>query len=110
MKNRLNAGIELGDSLGYMKLYNFLNHTLMKFIQIKILVISGVIYKDMRDVPPEYNLNKYQKYLYKLKEIPLSRLLRIRKSMGSKVWGSELDFINFIYRYYSMEVQSEDVG
>jgi hypothetical protein len=107
MRIRIKAGLDLGQALGYSTFYNFMNKAIKCLVDIKVLVISGVIYKEIRDLPDAYDekaLSRYQKYLWKLKEIPLSRFLRLRQVMGNKVWRTEYDFLNFLYRYYSEEV------
>lgn len=103
IKNRMVAGLDLCDSLGVRRFYNYLCKSLFCFIQIKQLLISGAIYKSIRGLPDTYDektLSRYNKFLWRLKEVPLSELLRIRKCVGNKVWKSELDFINFLYCYY----------
>lgn len=110
MKDRINVGLELADSMNYTSMYNFMTKCLRCFIEIKILCISGVVYKTIRNLPDSYDeksLARYQKYLWRLKEIPLSRLLRLRQAMGTKVWRSEFDLLTFIYTYYNNELQLE---
>lgn len=113
MRTRIKAGVDLGEALGYNKFYNYMNKSLMNFIQIRVLIISAVVYKDLHDLPDEYEdkktLVRYQKYMYKIKEIPLSRFLRLKTALiASKPWQSELDFISFLYRYYDDEVKLGD--
>ena len=110
MKDRINVGLELADSMNYTSMYNFMTKCLRCFIEIKILCVSGVVYKTIRNLPDSYDeksLARYQKYLWRLKEIPLSRLLRLRQAMGTKVWRSEFDLLTFIYTYYNNELQLE---
>ena len=78
----------------------------MSFIQIKELLISGVVYKQIYKLPDGYDekrLSKYQRYVWKLKEIPLSRILRLYRSLGTKIWRSDIEFLNFVYRYILVE-------
>lgn len=101
MKTRIQAGKELGDIYGFDKFYNFMGANLMTMIEIKMLIISGVIYKKVRNIPDCYNekkMAKYQRYIWKLKEIPLSRLLRLRSSMGKR-WREPEDFLRFYYDF-----------
>ena len=111
MRNRVKIGVDLGNTLGWGTFYNFLNSSLESFIQIKMLMISGVVYKQIDTLPDVYDTNKlakYNKYIWRLGGIPLSRFLRI-KSMLSLTgrWGSGSDFLEFIYGYYSESVKME---
>lgn len=106
IKNRIKAVNDLAEDLGYTKLYNYLAKSLLLLCELKMLIISGVVYKDIRKLPSTFDekaLSRYKKYIWRLKEIPMSELLQIRQSMGAYPWRSELDAINFIYRYYSMK-------
>lgn len=107
IKNRMKAGLELCETYGYKSFYYKLKNTLVSFIQIKELIISGVIYKSIYKLPNGYDektLSRYQGYIWRLKEIPMSRILRLYLALGEKIWNSELDFLNFLYKYiYSEE-------
>ena len=106
MKNRITAGVDLCETLGYGTFYNYMAKSLLCFIEIKQLLISGVIYKCIRNLPDSYDektLSRYNKYLWRLKQIPTSDLLRLRQCLGDKRWNSELDFLNFLYKYYTIE-------
>ena len=113
LKNRVRAGTELAESYGYSSFYNRLRKTLMCFIQLKELLISGVVYKQIHKLPDCYDertLSRYQRYIWRLKEIPLSRILRLYSSLGNSVWRSDIDFLNFLYSYiYSEEKNSLEV-
>lgn len=106
MKNRIAAGVDLCETLGYGTFYNYMSRSLLSFIEIKQLLISGVIYKCIRNLPDNYDektLSRYNKYLWRLKQTPMTDLLRIRQCLGDKRWSSELDFLNFLYKYYTIE-------
>lgn len=113
LKNRVRAGTELAESYGYSSFYNRLRKTLMCFIQLKELLISGVVYKQIHKLPDCYDertLSRYQRYIWRLKEIPLSRILRLYSSLGNSAWRSDIDFLNFLYSYiYSEEKNSLEV-
>lgn len=105
MKNRIKAGKELAETLGYSTFYNFLKSSVDNCVDIKLLIINGYIYKEIREVPNGYDekkLGKYQRYLYKIREIPFSKLVRLRKLLNKK-WTNEYDFLEFIYTYYNQE-------
>lgn len=109
MKNRIKAGVDLGSTLGYSSMYNFMAKSLECFCQIKMLRMSGVVYKAIRHLPDAFDekaLSRYQKYIWKLNEIPMSTLLRLRSSMGKRCWNSEEDFLRFVYNYYQSEASN----
>lgn len=106
MRNRVRAGLELAGALGYGTLYNFMAKTLLCFIELKQLMIAGVVYKSVRNLPKSYDeqaLSRYQKYLWRLREIPMTKLLTLRGCMGDTAWHSELDMVRFLYSYYGFE-------
>lgn len=106
LQNRIRAGYELAESYGYSSFYNRLRNTLSSFIQLKELIISGVVYKQVHKLPECYDenkLSKYQRYVWRLKEIPLSRILRLYTALGTSTWKSDLDFLNFVYKYVYVE-------
>lgn len=104
IRNKLKAGKELGDVYGYAKFYRFANKNLENFCTIKMLMISGVVYRKLQDLPETYDekkLSHYNKYLPELSKVPLSELLRLKQSMGNKVWKSDMDLLEFLYEYYA---------
>ena len=106
MKNRMRAGTELAESMDYGKMYNFMAKSIKNFCDLKQLIITGVVYKSVYNLPDSYDekaLSRYQKYIWRLKEIPLSDLLRLRQCMGDVRWSNDLDFVNFIYKYYLLK-------
>lgn len=106
IKNRVKAGVDLGNTIGFQKMYNFTAKSIMLFCELKMLIISGVIYKSVRNLPDSFDekaLAKYQKYIWRLKEIPLSDILRLRQCMGAYAWHNGSDFLNFIYKYYELK-------
>lgn len=103
ISNRVKAGKDLSTALGVSSMYNFMSRSIRLLSELKMLMISGVVYKTIRNLPDTYDekaLCRYQKYIWRLKQIPLSDLLRLRQAMGSKIWQSDMDFIRFIYNYY----------
>ena len=111
IKNRAKMGADLGATIGWSSFYNFFNSSLDCFIQLKVLTISGVVYKQVRDLPEAYDeqkLSKYNKYLWRLKEVPLSRFLRMKQFLldGGR-WNKPADFLQFLYCYYTESVKQE---
>lgn len=102
--NRVKAGVDLGATLGVSFMYNFLARSLRLMCELKMLMISGIVYKTIRNLPKSFDeraLSRYQKYIWRLKTIPLSELLKIRSAMGKKIWTQDTEILNFIYKYYS---------
>lgn len=103
IRNRVKAGTDLCDSVGLRSMFNFMNRSIGLLCELKMLMISGVVYKSVRKLPESFDepaLARYQKYIWRLREIPLSSLLKLRQCIGETAWKSELDFLGFIYRYY----------
>ncbi len=106
MKQRMKAGLEMASGIednSFRRLYSYMRKNIDAMIAIKMLLISGKLYKDIpREWVDYYNthdnlyLDKYQRYIWKLKTIPLSRLLLLRQSMGY-VWSTDTDFFRFLY-------------
>lgn len=104
IKNRTKAGVDLCNSVGLRSMYNFMNRSIGLLCELKMLMISGVVYKSVRNLPDTFDeaaLVRYQKYIWRLKEIPLSSFLRLRQCIGETPWKTELDFLGFIYKYYT---------
>lgn len=103
LHNRLQAGKELSEMYKYDSLYSFMKASISNIVQVKMLIDTGVVYKTIRNLPEGYDsmkLTRYQKYMWSISEIPLSRFLRLADCMGDKRWRTEADFIAFLYRYY----------
>lgn len=106
VKNRIKTGLDLADAIGIESMYNFMAKALYCMCQIKTLMISGVVYKEIRKLPDtfdEKSLVRYQKYIWKLRGIPLSELLVLRQCLGEERWKTNLDLMGFVYRYYGQK-------
>lgn len=104
LRNRIKTGVDLADAIGMSSLYNFMNRSLSLMCEIKMLRISGVVYKHIDKLPESFDtkaLARYQKFIWRLNEIPLSELLDLRQSMGSRVWRRDADLLAFVYDYYT---------
>lgn len=110
IKNRLQAGDDLAQVYGYTSFYNQLSACVKQLVDIKMLVLSGVVYKRITEVPNGYDekkLPRYQKYIWRLRDIPLSRLLRLKIFLGTTAWKSGVDLMQSIYGYYKDIIQYE---
>lgn len=104
VKNRLREGAELAGNMGYSKFYNYLHSCVFNLIRLKTLMMDGTVYKEVRKLPEFYDdsrIARYSRYIYKLREIPLSDLIILNSFLESYRWHSEEMFIRFIYEYYS---------
>ena len=89
------------------KLYAYINNNLSNFIALKMLLISGKVYKSVpKEIAELYNetyglhIDKYQRFIWRLNTIPLSKFLLVKQCMGN-TWRSDLDIMQFLYRYYT---------
>lgn len=102
-KNRLQAGLELSEVYNYGTFYAYMNNAISNIIQVKTLRINGTVYKSIRNLPECYNervLSRYNRYIWKINEIPLSRMLRLYSVLVQRKWHTEIDLLNFLYSYY----------
>lgn len=106
IKNRLKEGTDMSQSYSIRTMYKFMSNSIWSMIQLKQLMLNGIVYSHIHDLPECYDekvLSRYQRYIWRLKEIPLSHLLLIKQCMGEKTWTSSVDLIGFIYRYYEQK-------
>lgn len=111
-RNRIKAGLELIEVYGIDSLYRMLNSALQCILDIKVLCMSGVVYKQIINLPKPYDTRKlarYQRFLWKIKQTPTSRVLRCKSVLNTNgVWSSYTDFIRFIY-CYMLDMQHYEV-
>lgn len=110
-KNRLKAMYELSDIYKYSDFYIKLKYIVKSLIDIKMLMVNGVIYTKISKLPECYNekaLVKYQRNLWKIKEIPMSRLIRLYNSLGVTIWSNELDILTFLCNYLMIEIVNNE--
>lgn len=102
LRNRLKAGLDLASIYGYNRFQNYLSSCLSSLIDLKVLLISGEIYKKVINLPDGYNeskLVKYQRFLWRIKPIPMTRFLRLATFLEGEKWSCELNLMKFIYSY-----------
>lgn len=111
LKNRLKAGFDLASVYGFGKLHSYMVNCVSCLRDVKVLRVSGAVYKNLINLPNGYDeakLARYQRYIWRLNEIPLSRILRLAIFLEAKLsWNRDLDFIHFIYAYLSDEMRYE---
>lgn len=106
LKNRISAGLDLGETMGYGCFYHTMRKSLFTLIQLKQLILSGKVYKTVMGLPSAYNekqIAKYQKYIWRLNGISLSNFLELYSCMGDIIWVSDMDLLRFIYSYYDIK-------
>ena len=104
--NRLGVGRDLAESMGYASLYGRLCKSIQLMCDLKMLIMSGVVNRSVINIPKVFEdegVSRYQRHIWRLKEISMSELLILRQCIGSKKWYSDIDLLNFIYTYYSMK-------
>lgn len=106
IRDRVKAGIDLVDTYTARTLYNYVCSNIRIFTEMKGLLIAGIVYdKIPNDLPESYDLQglqRNQKYLDKVKEIPLSRLLLLYNCLMERYWKNSEDMLNFLYNYYAV--------
>lgn len=108
LRNRIKLGVDLGSVYGYSNFWSYAMNCTKSFSDIKMLVISGVVYKRIQKLPDCYNekrLGKMNRYLWKLKEVPYSSVIRLRYMLSRRKWRNESDFLAFIYNYYYADIK-----
>lgn len=112
IRNRVKAGLDLANVYEYKTFYNLFNSILQSILDIKVLYMSGIIYKQIIELPEPYDVKKlarYQKYLWKIKQIPTSRVLRCKSILNTcGRWGSDADFMRFVY-CFMLDMQHYEV-
>lgn len=113
IRNRVKSGLELAEVHGYEKMWVYMVSCIKSFTDIKILMINGIVYKKIQtELPEGYDdkkLFRYQKYIWRLESIPLSRVIRLRYALQRNKWQSGEDFLRFIYDYMYSSIKSEVV-
>lgn len=111
IRNRIKAGLDLAEVHDYEKMWVYMVGCIKAFTDIKMLSINGIIYKRIQhELPEGYDdkkLFRYRKYVWRLEEIPFSRVIRLRYALQRNKWKSGEDFLKFIYDYMYSSIKSE---
>lgn len=105
LHNRVQMAKDLVDTYDIRTLRNFLSASVKDILDIKTLYTQGIIFKSIRNIPECYDEKRLSKYNYCLErietQIPMSRIIRLYCLIQEdKVWNSEKDILDFIYKYY----------
>lgn len=112
LRNRVKSVYDLKEDYTWGQLWGYCKKILENIRDIKMLLISDDIYNSVRNLPDGYDekaLMKYQRYLYLIKGIPMTRVLRVLAMLMEQRWSNEQYFLLFIYRYYRELVVAEVV-
>lgn len=112
IRNRLKAGEDLAQVYGYGKFYNYLSSCIKQLMDLKMLIMSGVVYNRIPELPKGYDekkLMRYQRYIWRVRRLPFSRLVRLKLFVGDIKWKSSMDLLRFVYGYYKDLIQYEVV-
>lgn len=107
VRDKIQAGVDLSEDLPWSKMWAFANSFLSNLRDLKMLYISGVVYDRLVSLPDTYDAKKLSRlirYLWFIKITPMSKILQLQVVLQKKRWTCELDYINFIYRYYANDV------
>lgn len=105
LHNRLQTAKDLVDTYDVRTLRNFLSASVKDILDIKTLYTQGIIFKTIRNLPECYDEKRLSKYNYCLEristQIPMGRIVRLYCLLQEeKLWSSEKDMLDFIYKYY----------
>lgn len=112
IKNRLRAGEDLAQVYGYKKFHAYLSSCIKQLMDLKMLIMSGVVYNHIPELPKAYDeqkLMRYQRYIWRVRKLPFSRLIRLKSFVGDTVWRSNIDLFGCVYGYYKDLIQYEVV-
>lgn len=107
LKNNFQRGMDLSEDLSWEQIWSFTRAFIKSAIEIKSLCISGVVYKDLHNVPESYDikrLSRYNRYLWFIRSQPMSKLLAVYMMLDSRRWTSELEFYRFLCEYYKYSI------
>jgi hypothetical protein len=107
LKKVLNLSLLTAEGFGFTKAYYYLLGCLKDFLDIKMLVMQGVVYDRIFEVPQGFDENRLKKnnrYLKSIGRIPYNKLAGVYLLLNSVgVWRNEKDVTSFIYKLYSRE-------
>lgn len=107
ISNRFKLGMELVDTLGCLEFHKRVLKFAKTLCDIKMICISGRAYKQVLKVPKGFNdtdILKCNRYMSKIAEIPLPKILQVRLLLERNTWYSVLDFERFLLDYYRIVV------
>lgn len=110
ISNRVKEAHQLLDEYKPNELIATMNKLLTDYIDIKGLIISGTFTRNIsetQDKELKQRYSRYQRVFNMIKEVPLSRLLRLKLHIANEKEGSNI--LRFIYNYYYDFIKCEVV-
>ncbi|WP_255294051.1 hypothetical protein [Bacillus toyonensis] len=112
MSNRLKEAVDLAEKYTWSTFRNYLKRSVKSCIDVKMILSSGEVYKDIRVYENEgYNmkqLKRLQRYIPTLKEISIARLLGLLDNLEKRTWYNDVDFLNFFFNYMTYKYDSNE--
>lgn len=112
IRNRAKSAYDLKEDYTWGQMWGYCKKSLESIRDVKMLCISDEVYKSLKKVPDGYDeksLMRFQRYLFTIKDIPFSRVLRLLDLMSKNRWSNEQCFLAFLYNYYKELVVTEVV-
>lgn len=106
IRNKTKVMNELCGAYSIRYIQTVLISTVSGFCDLKILYITGHLYKKNLDREAligydEKRVNSGMKFWYKIHELSLKELIYLKSELECTIWESMSDFELFLYRYYS---------
>lgn len=110
ISNRLKEAVDLAEKYTWSKFRNYLKRSVKSCIDVKMILSSGEVYDNIRTYENDHyemdKLKRYQRYLPKIKETSMTRLLGLLDCLENRRWGNDLDFLTFFFEYIIYKYES----
>lgn len=99
-KKRYTQAYSIYNALGPKRFYDFYKKTLQDFLDIQMLRLTDVVYDSLIGLEDPYNhLARYNRYLYKFKELDISSIMRLMSFLPVD-FESQVSVYSYINDYY----------
>ena len=99
-KKRYSQAYSIYNALGPKRFYDFYKKTLQDFLDIQMLRLTDVVYDSLIGLEDPYNhLARYNRYLYKFKELDISSIMRLMSFLPVD-FESQVSVYSYINDYY----------
>ena len=99
-KKRYTQAYSIYNALGPKRFYDFYRKTLQDFLDIQMLRLTDVVYDSLIGLEDPYNhLARYNRYLYKFKELDISSIMRLISFLPAD-FESQVSVYSYINDYY----------
>ena len=117
VKNQTNLIYNMGESLGYDTLYNYINTSFTTLINTKGMMLSNIInpYNPISgltalenlDIREQQRIKKQLNSVATIESIPYSKILDYYSIFKTKRWSDGLDALNFLYAIIYRETKQK---